>query len=84
VTIPGEAVQEIGYAVERRITSRTGNPEVWVLGYSNDQIGYLVTERHKADGGYEPNAYTFYDRPAPYREEEKVIVEAAEKLLANA
>jgi neutral ceramidase len=83
VTIPGEPVQEIGYAIERTLANRDGRGEVWPLGYCNDQIGYLVTERHKDEGGYEPNAYTFYDRPAPYKDEEKVIVETAAKLAAG-
>jgi len=78
-TIPGEPVQEIGYAIERRLSGKFD--DLWPLGYTNDQIGYLVTERHKQEGGYEPNAYTFYDRPAPYKDEEATIVEAASRLL---
>jgi len=81
--IPGEAVQEIGFAVERRLAGVDGVDDLWAMGYTNDQIGYLVTERHKEEGGYEPNAYSFYDRPAGYREEERVIVETAVKLCAG-
>jgi hypothetical protein len=80
VTIPGEPVQEIGYAIERG----AGLNDVWPIGYTNDQIGYLVTERQKEEGGYEPNAYTFYDRPAPYDHEEQRIVETAKQLVADA
>jgi len=83
VTIPGEPVQEIGCAIERRLAVRDEFQDVWPIGYTNDQIGYLVTERHKEEGGYEPNAYTFYDRPAPYKEEEKLIVNKAIELFAS-
>jgi neutral ceramidase len=83
VTIPGEAVQEIGFAVESRLAGRGDVDDVWATGYTNDQVGYLVTEKQKEEGGYEPNAFAFYDRPAGYREEENVIVKAAEKLCLS-
>ena len=79
LAIPGEPVQEIGYAVERRLFDR-GIYHVWACGYTNDMLGYLVTERQKAEGGYEPTAYSYYDRPAPFKEEERLIVETAERL----
>jgi hypothetical protein len=44
-------------------------------------LGYLVTERQKAEGGYEPNAYPFFDRPAPFADEESRIEHLAAKLL---
>jgi hypothetical protein len=80
VAIPGEPVQEIGFAIERRLAHLEGIDDLWPVGYGNDQIGYLVTERQKEEGGYEPNAYMFYDRPAGYREEERAIVELAAKM----
>jgi hypothetical protein len=80
LTIPGEPVQEIGFDVESRLAGRQGADDVWAMGYSNDQIGYLVTERHKEEGGYEPNAYSFYDRPANYRDEQQAIAQLASKL----
>ena len=82
VAIPGEPVQEIGYAIERTLAHLDGIDDLWPMGYCNDQIGYLVTERQKQEGGYEPNAYTFYDRPAGYVDEERVIVELAGKLCS--
>jgi hypothetical protein len=83
VTIPGEAVQEIGYAVEARLAGKGDVDDVWATGYANDQVGYLVTERQKEEGGYEPTAYAFYDRPAGYRDEEQIITQAAAKLCLS-
>jgi neutral ceramidase len=83
ITVPGEPVQEIGYALERTLRPRMNAHDIWPIGYTNDQIGYLVTERQKQEGGYEPNAYTFYDRPAPYRDEEQTIVDTAARLFDN-
>jgi hypothetical protein len=80
VTVPGEPVQEIGFAIERAAEQR-GIHDVWALGYCNDMPGYLVTQRHKAEGGYEPNAYPYFEKPAPYADEENAIQRTAEKLL---
>ncbi|HEX8521839.1 MAG TPA: neutral/alkaline non-lysosomal ceramidase N-terminal domain-containing protein [Tepidisphaeraceae bacterium] len=81
IAIGGEPVQEIGYALEAALARDTDADNVWALGYCNDQVGYLVTEQHKLEGGYEPNAYTFYDRPAPYANEQQTIVAAARKMV---
>lgn len=82
VTIPGEPVQEIGIAIERAAAHTAAfASEVWAVGYANDAVGYLVTERHKLEGGYEPTAYMLYNRPAPFVEEERHIVAAALSLL---
>ncbi|MCC7350255.1 MAG: hypothetical protein IT446_06770 [Phycisphaerales bacterium] len=82
MTIPGESVQEIGYAIERAAEDR-GINGVWALGYCTDMTGYLVTQRHKAEGGYEPNAYPHFDAPAPFVNEEEAIQRTAEKLLES-
>lgn len=82
VSIPGEPVQEMGYEIERRAApaaARLG--DVWPVGYTNDMVGYLVTERHKREGGYEPTAYPWFDRPAPFRDEERLITDTAARLL---
>lgn len=78
VSIPGEPVQEMGYAIERRAAALG---DVWPVGYTNDMLGYLVTKRQKAEGGYEPSAYPFFDRPAPFADEETRIEDVAAKLL---
>lgn len=80
VTVPGEPVQEIGYAIER-LGEQHGINRVWSMGYSNDMPGYLVTQRHKVEGGYEPNAYPYFDKPAPFADEEHAIRQTAQKLL---
>jgi hypothetical protein len=80
ITIPGEPVQEIGHAIERKLIGQTGIDEVWPVGYTNDMVGYLCTQRHHEEGGYEPGAYPYFDKPAPFDEEERHIVETAERL----
>lgn len=82
ITMPGEAVQEIGYAIERS-AERAGLTHIWAMGYCNDGVGYLVTERQKSEGGYEPNAYPYMDNPAPFREEETLLTKVAAQLLAR-
>lgn len=82
LAIPGEAVQEIGHAVERSLRPLTDAQEIWSSGYANDSIGYLCTARQHGQGGYEPNAYTHFDQPAPYDREEPAIVTAAQRLVA--
>jgi hypothetical protein len=81
VTIPGEPVQEIGHAIEKLLAARSDAQEIWPVGYTNGMLGYLCTERQKNEGGYEPNAYPYYDYPAPFDHEEQRIVETAAKLV---
>jgi hypothetical protein len=83
ITIPGEPVLEIGYAIERRLDGLGSVHDVWPVGYTNDMIGYLCTQRHHREGGYEPNAYPWFDRPAAFEGEEQTIVAAAERLVAD-
>ena len=84
VGLPGEAVQEIGLEIEKRLWESGGVREVWACGYCNDMLGYLVTEAQKREGGcgYEQNAYFTYGRPAPFQHEQQRLVEAA--VRANA
>jgi hypothetical protein len=79
VSIPGEPVQEIGHAMEKHLRDPMGAEDLWPVGYANDEIGYLCTARQYTEGGYEPNAYPYYGDPAPYRDEEQVILNAAKK-----
>ncbi|HWB53866.1 MAG TPA: neutral/alkaline non-lysosomal ceramidase N-terminal domain-containing protein [Tepidisphaeraceae bacterium] len=80
VAIPGEPMQEIGYEIERISAGKF--PDVWPIGYANDKIGYLCTPRMYQEGGYEPTAYIAYDRPAPFKDEQRIIAENATKLIA--
>jgi hypothetical protein len=79
VSIPGEPLQEIGHDVERRLSDAA--LETWPIGYTNDMLGYLVTERMKREGGYEPTAYPYFDRHAPFDNEETILADAAERLV---
>ncbi len=80
VTIPGEPVQEIGHAIEKRLRGMVDADDVWPVGYANDEIGYLCSDRHYEEGGYEPNAYPYYGEPARFQGEEQTIVQTAESL----
>lgn len=81
MTIPGEPAQEIGHAIEKRLRSEIDAEDIWPVGYANDEVGYLCTERHHKEGGYEPNAYPYYGEPARFKDEERVILETAEALV---
>ena len=83
VTIPGEPVQEIGHAIEKRLRGLVDADDVWPVGYANDEIGYLCTDRHYEEGGYEPNAYPYYGEPARFQGEEQTIVQTAESLASG-
>ena len=79
--IPGEPVLEIGLAIEKQLWGKLDAEDIWPVGYANDEIGYLCTERQHLEGGYEPNAFPYYGEPAPFRGEERAIVETAESLV---
>ncbi|MCE9589886.1 MAG: neutral/alkaline non-lysosomal ceramidase N-terminal domain-containing protein [Planctomycetes bacterium] len=81
--IGGEPVQEIGHAVEKALAPMLNADDVWSVGYSNDMVGYLVTERQRVEGGYEPSAYVWFDQPMPFHEEEATLVAAAVKLAST-
>jgi hypothetical protein len=81
LTIGGECVQEIGHAIEKRVAPMSDADNVWAVGYTNDMIGYITTQRQKEEGGYEPNAYPYFDRPARFNEEETTLVECAAKMV---
>jgi hypothetical protein len=86
VAIGGEAVLEIGQAIEKSLRGKkvpklTGVEDVWSCGYTNDMVGYLCTRRQHAEGGYEPTAYPWFDKPAPFDGEEEALVRAAQGLL---
>jgi hypothetical protein len=84
VGIPGEPVQEIGHAIEKAYRGALGSQDIWPVGYVNDEIGYLCTDLHHQQGGYEPGtAYRFYNEPAPFVNEERAIVEAAGQLFGK-
>jgi hypothetical protein len=77
IGIPGEPVQEIGHAIEKAIREITAVAEIIPVGYSNDMVGYLCTPQHHAEGGYEPAAYPYFNRPAAFVGEQDVVVDRA-------
>ena len=79
--IPGEPVQEIGHAIEKTYRGHLGAEDIWPVGYANDEIGYFCTDRHHEEGGYEPNSFPVYNHPAPFKDEERVILKAAQTLM---
>ena len=83
VSIPGEPVQEIGHAIEKRLRGKLDVDDIWPVGYGNEDVGYLCTPRHHQEGGYEPTAYPYYGEPARFEGEERAIVETAEALAAG-
>lgn len=61
VGIPGEMFSELG----REIKNLFPTHSVLLLGYANDDIGYIPTRQAYAAGGYEiDEAYKFYGYPA--------------------
>ncbi len=83
ITIPGELVQEIGHAIEKSCAPMTDADDVWSTAYTNDMLGYITTQRQKSEGGYEPNAFAYFGRPARYDDEEQTIVACAQSLIAG-
>jgi hypothetical protein len=83
VAIPGEPVQEIGHAIEAEWDGTATCEELWPCGYCNDLIGYLTTARHRVEGGYEPNAYLYFNRLLPFKDEEDVVLDGARRLLGD-
>lgn len=70
VGIPGELFVEYGLEVKQRVLQSTQRQAV-LVGYANDYLGYLVTPRAVATGGYEA-ATARLDASAP-----RAMVEAA-------
>ncbi len=72
VTLPGEAMLEIGLSIERGLhelgLARSDDGALnLAMGYTNGNVGYLCTASAIFEGGFEP-ATTFvnYLRPAPF------------------
>lgn len=52
VGIPGEIFVEYGLELKRRVAQDVNRPMI-LVGYANDYIGYIITPRADATGGYE-------------------------------
>jgi neutral ceramidase len=76
VGIPGELFVEYGLEMKQRIR-QTANRPMMLVGYANDYIGYIVTPRAKATGGYE-QAVALVDEHAG-----RALTEAAMRVAAD-
>lgn len=77
VALDGEVFTEYGLNLGRMLAPAT----VMVLGYSNGVVTYLPTAKALNDGGYEPNAYTYFGVPGPYKPEvERTVLDKAAEL----
>jgi hypothetical protein len=81
VGIPGEPLQAVGRSLEEGLLPVLGGRAIWPVGYANDLLGYFCADQQYEEGGYEPSAYPFYDEPAPFRGEGRVILDTATRLL---
>jgi hypothetical protein len=61
VGVPGEPFAQLG----RAIKDQAGAEQVFVIGYANDDIGYIPAAEEYERGGYEiDEAYKYYGYPA--------------------
>lgn len=80
VATPGETFQEIGLSIEAGLAEYgladpSRGDQVWVLGYSNGNVGYLCTALSHSEGGYEPSrAHIGYLRPGPFAPEVEALL----------
>lgn len=82
VALGGETV--VSYAIG--IKERLGQ-DVFVMGYANDLMAYIPSERVREEGGYEGRgAQIIYGLPAPWAAglEEKILSEAEAQAVATA
>jgi len=77
VAIPGEVFAEIGLAIKK--TSPLDF--TYVLGYADGTVGYIPTRKALAEGGYETEAYIWYDGLPFLPSVEEVLLEGVLRLL---
>ena len=80
--IPGEIFSELGTWIKNSASPR----QVLVLGYTNNDIGYIPTRQAYALGGYEiDDAYKFYGYPAVLAPEAgELVLRTAARMLNRA
>jgi putative membrane-bound dehydrogenase-like protein len=63
VFLGGEVVADYALRLKRELPSK----RLWVTAYANDVLGYIASERIRAEGGYEYDASgVFYNLPGPW------------------
>jgi len=71
VTIPGEAIVELGSWI-RNATLALGFNQVLLYGYSNNHMGYFTTPREYDVGGYE-SQLTFWGYYSAYKVRDSAV-----------
>jgi hypothetical protein len=81
VALGGEVV--IDYQL--RLKSEFGADRLVVLGYSNDVMGYIPSQRIQREGGYEAgDSMVYFSQPGWFTEEvESIVLSAARRVLAS-
>jgi hypothetical protein len=77
VALGGEVV--VDYSI--RLRRETGDPDLWVAGYSNDVSFYVPSRRILQEGGYEAeDSMIYYGQPGPFEEsvEDRIVTKALE------
>jgi hypothetical protein len=74
LTLPGEPMVDYGFRIEKAIA---GKAKVFVTGYANGSIGYIVTAESFAGMGYEP------DSSPLSAEAEKPLIQAIVRLAGQ-
>lgn len=78
VTLGGEVVVDYCLRLKRELN----NPNLFVMGYSNDVMSYIATAKQVTEGGYESiDSFLYYGQPAPLKgEAEDIIINKAKAL----
>jgi hypothetical protein len=79
IALGGEVVVDYSLRFKRQY----GADDTWVMGYANDVMGYIPSERVLAEGGYEGGgAMVNYGRPGPLAPGvEAIIARTVEELV---
>jgi putative membrane-bound dehydrogenase-like protein len=64
VFLGGEVVVDYQFAIEKELETR----ETWVAAYCNDVFGYVASEAHRSEGGYEVDySMIYYLQPGRWK-----------------
>jgi hypothetical protein len=84
VTMAGEMSAEYGLRLVKELGGRYD--QVWPVGYTNDLVGYIPSERQISEGGYEViGSQMFFGRTGPWESgtEERIFAAIREMLAAG-
>ncbi|WP_182868616.1 neutral/alkaline non-lysosomal ceramidase N-terminal domain-containing protein [Rhodopirellula sp. JC639] len=81
IFLGGEVV--VDYAL--RLKRTFDEPDLWVSAYSNDVLGYIASERMRAEGGYEyDRSGIYYSLPGPWASgSEDLLIRRVEEIVNN-